>query len=130
MLGDFGLPLFRHCSMVFFVNSYTFLYFCIKLSINWLAWRVVVPRQSARRSLPGGKEIYYAVKWNRNPLHTIALLHSQLVELVKLYLSLSLWRRMDQKYYLNKTHVSLWAWMFYWSYWIKNILSKNNTKSM
>lgn len=54
---DFGLPLFRHCSMVFFVNSCTFLYFCIKLSINWLAWTGVIPKQSARRSLPGGTEV-------------------------------------------------------------------------
>lgn len=54
---DFGLPLFRHCSMVFFVNSCTFLYFCIKLSINWLAWTGVIPKQSARRSLPGGTEM-------------------------------------------------------------------------
>lgn len=39
--------------MVFFVNSCTFLYFCIKLSIKQLASRGVIPKHSARRSLPG-----------------------------------------------------------------------------
>lgn len=62
MFTGFGLPLFRHCSMVLFVNSCTFLYFCIKLSINWLAWRGVIPRQSARRSLPGGKEMIFIMQ--------------------------------------------------------------------